>query len=126
MDCPVTVQMCLLVLLRWQVSVAKLTPSAIYSATLFWTGRCWLSTDSCSVPVTTLLFLHIGDPANQSSPCENEEKELGVEIHISGSSHSSSRVVEHLESILSDRVTEVVTYRENWDDAIHCVCKEAF
>lgn len=42
-----------------------------------------LSTDSCSVPVVTLLFVHIGDPASQSSLCDNEEKELEVQIHIS-------------------------------------------
>lgn len=42
-----------------------------------------LSTDSCAVPVTLLLFVHIGDPASQSSLRENEEKELEAQIHIS-------------------------------------------
>lgn len=42
-----------------------------------------LSTDSCSVPVATLLFVHIGGPASQGSLCDNEEKELEVQIRIS-------------------------------------------
>lgn len=42
-----------------------------------------LSTDSCSVPVATLLFVHSGDPASQSSLCDHEEKEWEVQIHVS-------------------------------------------
>lgn len=42
-----------------------------------------LSLDSCSVPVTTLPFVHTCDPASQSSPSKNEEKELEVQIRIS-------------------------------------------
>lgn len=42
-----------------------------------------LSLDSCSVPVTTLPFVHTGDLASQSSLSENEEKELEVQIRIS-------------------------------------------
>lgn len=84
-----------------------------------------LSTDSCSVPVK-LYFLLVLEICQSDSICENEEKELEIQIYITESMHSLNCAVEKLKSILNYQITDVVTYQENLDCAIHCVFKETF
>lgn len=124
--CSITIQMCFLVLLRWTVSVTKLNQFVIYSATQCWIDKCWCWAQILVQFLLNFTFCWYWRSCQSDSICENEEKELEIQIYITESMHSLNCAVEKLKSILNYQITDVVTYQENLDCAIHCVFKETF